>query len=233
MDPQLSPFESNIIRLLSLERGHPSFTSSQEPVELHFTLTEEEAVQVARWNNRGKINRYVVHFATVVVTQNNANHPTHSNLSTSMCVSLVSYPLEQCAQAFECEPDGEQSELDVVGFGRPRPWPEDGSVYVVLDVSGDHGPPRSINVAPPFGFVSLLYLPTPSARRHCNPIRTPSTNPWISGIAEYTQARTPSTCSSSATTRTGSSPLFCTTPRRHSYRHYKLLVIANGRWRIG
>ncbi|PIL35492.1 hypothetical protein GSI_02220 [Ganoderma sinense ZZ0214-1] len=134
MDSQSSPFESNVIRLLSLERGHPSHTSSQEPVELHFTLTEEEAAQVARWNNREK---------------------TNSNLSTSMCVSLISYPLEQCAQAFECEPDVEQGELDVVGFGRPRPWPEDGSVYVVLDVSGDHGPPHSINVAPPFGFDTI------------------------------------------------------------------------------
>ncbi|KAI1796895.1 hypothetical protein LXA43DRAFT_878726 [Ganoderma leucocontextum] len=134
MNPQSSPFESNMIRLLSLERGHPSHTSSQEPVELHFTLTEEEVTQVARWNNREK---------------------TTSDLSTSMCVSLVSYPLEQCAQAFECEPDAEQGELDVVGFGRPRPWPQDGSVYVVLDVSGEHGPPRSINVAPLFGFDTI------------------------------------------------------------------------------
>ena len=59
MDPHWSPFESNVIRLLSLERGHPSHTSSQEPVELSFTLTEEEVAQVARWNNRRKTARYV------------------------------------------------------------------------------------------------------------------------------------------------------------------------------
>ncbi|TBU33370.1 hypothetical protein BD311DRAFT_433298 [Dichomitus squalens] len=134
MDPQASPFASRLVRLLSLERGHPSHTSPREPVELNFTLTDEEMLHIARWNDREN---------------------STSDLSASMCVSLVSYPLEQCAKAFNGDPYTDQEDIDVVGFGCPRSWPQDGSIYVVLDVSGERGPPRSINVAPPFGFNTL------------------------------------------------------------------------------
>lgn len=233
MDPHRSPFESNLIRLLSLERGRPSHTSSQKPVELSFTLTEEEAAEVARWNNRQKTARYVIQHGILTMAYRVSFTWVISDLSTSMCVSLVSYPLDQRAQAFECEPDAEQGELDVVGFGLPRPWPQDGSVYVVLDVSGDHGQPRSINVAPPFGFVSRYCLPSPSARRHHHRVRTPFTSPWISGSAEYTLARIPSISFSSATTRIVFSPLYCIIPLQRRWPRSGLPAIVNGRWRSG
>ena len=84
MDSQSSPFESNVIRLLSLERGHPSHTSSQEPVELNFTLTEEEAAQVARWNSREKIRRCVVQLP-VLLLLTRCSLPGASATSRPLC----------------------------------------------------------------------------------------------------------------------------------------------------
>ena len=47
-----SPFAQSCIRLLSLARGHSSYTPAHKPVRLVFELTDEEASQITRWNKR-------------------------------------------------------------------------------------------------------------------------------------------------------------------------------------
>ncbi|KAI0707277.1 hypothetical protein C8Q76DRAFT_748563 [Earliella scabrosa] len=122
IDPTDSPFRSRSARLLSLVCGSSAPTPALHPVEMDFDMTAEDVAQLTRWNDR---------------------HGSTADVSTSLCVSLVTYTAAQCASAL-------QGELDVVSFGHPAEWPRDGSVFMTLDISGDHGQPQRFYVSPPF-----------------------------------------------------------------------------------
>ncbi|KAI0787575.1 hypothetical protein C8Q74DRAFT_616495 [Fomes fomentarius] len=140
MDPTISPFESRFIRLLRLERGSPCATPAQYPVQMDFELSEDEVAQIVLWNGR---------------------HNSNTDLSMSMCVSLVTFPIAQCASALEGVSD---DSLDVAKLGRPADWPRDGSVFVILDVAGDHGKPQSFYVSPPFNSCAVNHTVDLGAR---------------------------------------------------------------------
>ena len=165
IDPTDSPFRSRSARLLSLVCGSSAPTPALHPVEMDFDMTAEDVAQLTRWNDRHGSTAYVYF----------SRYPAHlpstqrySDVSTSLCVSLVTYTAAQCASAL-------QGELDVVSFGHPAEWPRDGSVFMTLDISGDHGQPQRFYVSPPFNVVSdrLLRLPQPTEHPlQCNADRS-------------------------------------------------------------
>lgn len=171
MDPTISPFELRLIRLLRLERGSPCATPAQYPVQMDFELSEDEVAQIVLWNGRHNSNTYVICFRDS--PQLFRLTKPSSDLSMSMCVSLVTYPIAQCASTLESPPD---DSLDVVKLGRPTDWPRDGSIFVILDVAGDHGKPQSFYVSPPFDSVSvsplLPHASPPKFRTQCAINRT-------------------------------------------------------------
>ncbi|KAI0711936.1 hypothetical protein C8T65DRAFT_739392 [Cerioporus squamosus] len=126
-NPSASPFAHNCNRVLSLARGRPSHAHAQQLLTLAFELTAEEVAQIERWRSR---------------------YTTIEDLSTSMCVSLVSYTSSQCTAMFVDE--GGKASVDIVKCGHPVKWPADSSLFAMLESAGNRGSPQSIALSPPF-----------------------------------------------------------------------------------
>ncbi|KAI0833584.1 hypothetical protein BC628DRAFT_1426212 [Trametes gibbosa] len=124
---QQSPFASTSARVLSIARGASSMTPASLPVVLKFELSLEEFAQLARWKNRSS--------------------KQYDDLSASLCISLVIYPVSRFKDDLPESPGGTQ---EVKGYGRPAPWPRDGSVFVAMNPDEDGERGERYTIAPPF-----------------------------------------------------------------------------------
>ncbi|KAI0359782.1 hypothetical protein OH77DRAFT_1419106 [Trametes cingulata] len=122
-----SPFIYASARVLSIARGSSSMTPANEPVVLEFELSADELAQVARWKGRSS---------------------TAEDLSQSLCVSFVSYLVSQCVEE-NCDTSSPNTDgmSDITKCGRPAPWPQDGTAFVLLN--DGEGPDR-FSISPPF-----------------------------------------------------------------------------------
>ncbi|KAL1949566.1 hypothetical protein VTO73DRAFT_8447 [Trametes versicolor] len=121
-----SPFASTSARVLNMVRGASSMTPASRPVVLEFELSADELAQIARWTDRSK---------------------TSDDLSTAMCITFASYTT---AQLQDVTPESPAGAADIAKYGRPAPWPQDGTAFVALNAGeGGQGGER-FTISPPF-----------------------------------------------------------------------------------
>ncbi|OJT06650.1 hypothetical protein TRAPUB_2508 [Trametes pubescens] len=121
-----SPFASTSARVLSMARGASTMTPASRPVVLEFELSADELAQIARWTDRSK---------------------SSDDLSKALCITFASYTL---AQLQDDTPESPEGAVDIAKYGRPAPWPQDGTAFVALNVGeGGQGGER-FTISPPF-----------------------------------------------------------------------------------
>lgn len=91
----------------------------------------------------------------------------HSDLSTALCITFASYTT---AQLQDVTPESPAGAADIAKYGRPAPWPQDGTAFVALNAGeGGQGGER-FTISPPF---IVRYVTLSTTRTH-RPLTTPT-----------------------------------------------------------